>query len=175
MVKRLVIEEAETGILTIHGSEFAIRFGADLDTSDVAEIIRLSTEFRRFGSKPEKLAEWADRARALIFKMIEREEPDPDELARAKNRALAPTAAMQILTFLLDNPAGPEAAVAEALTDGLPAEEVAGQGDPPTSQKRSRSRRSRSARSSTSPRPTGEDSDGETSSSTSPTRTAAAA
>lgn len=172
--RHLVIEESEPATLTIYGSEFAVRIGADLDVDVMAEILLLSTEFRRHGmKKPEKVAEWAKRAKALVLKIIEQENPDPHAFEAVRARAFSPTALFQMLTFLSANPNGAPAEVAEALTEGLPDVESDEPVDPTSSTPRSRSRRSRSARHSTSGRAGGEASDGASSVSTSPTPTAA--
>ncbi len=165
---RLELSAPETAELAIEGREFAVRIGADLDVEVMAEILRLSGEFRRYGMKsPERLADWVERAKGLIFKVIEEQNPSEEDLAFARRRGYSPSEAFQILTMFSGNPDGAEVEVADALSEGL--DEKTAQGDPAdptTSQKRSRSRSSRSARRSTSGPRTGEDSDGETSSST---------
>lgn len=179
-VRRLVLDAPEEGVLEVVGSdgirrEYAVRIGADLDVDVMAEILRLAQEFRRYGqNKPEKLAEWAERSKSLIFKVVEQGSPSDEDLAVFKRRAMSPSEAYQILTLLSGNPKGVEAEVAEALTDGVePREGEPTESDPTTSRSRSRGRSSRSARRAATARPTGEVSDGETSVSNSATSTAA--
>lgn len=178
MSQRRVLEistPAEPDLLRIDGHEFAVRIGADLDTDIIAEILRLEQDMRRGRGKAsgEKLAGWAERAKALVLRIAEMEEPPEDELAWLRRQTINLATLTEILAFVL--PKGATEEVSEALTEGLPPGSPNGDetSDPTTSQRRSRSRRSRSARRSTSPLDTGEDSDGATSGSTSRTRTAA--
>ena len=165
--RRLVIETVDTGTLSINGTDYAVRIGADLDVDVLAEIMRLQLEIRRYGTKSDaKLADWTNRAKRLIVSTIQEHHPDVDDVK------LSPSAMIHVLSFL----GGSDdvvTGVARDLAEGAPDTGEEGSTDPTKSPRRSRSRSSRSARASTSAPSGGEDSAGASSSPTSPISTAA--
>jgi hypothetical protein len=168
----------EPDLLRIEGREFAVRVGADLDTDVIAEILRFETDMRRFRGKltGDRMADMVERAKRLVLRIVEMEDPEPEDFAWLKRHSMNLSLLTEILSFVMPRDGGATAEVAEALREDLPEATLNGDGedqDPTRSQKHSRSRRSRSAKRSTSPPDTGEGSDGETSASTSRTRTAA--
>jgi hypothetical protein len=173
VTQRLVLTAPEPGELVVDDRVFTVRIGADLDVDVMAELLSISQEYRRYGNKPERLAEWIQRAKKLIFEIVDAEGPNEDDFAYLKRRAMSPSEALQIITLISGNPQGPEREVVDALGDGVPEGEGEPLTDPTRSQPRSRTRSSRSARRRASARATGEGSDGETSGSISRSGTAA--
>ena len=174
---RLVLTAPEPGQLAFDDGgrmrEFTVRIGADLDVDVMAELLSISQEYRRYGNKPERLADWIVRAKKLIYNIVEAEGPSEEDFAYLKRRAMSPAEALQIINLISGNPQGPEREVMEALADGVPEGDGEPLANPTNSRPRSRGRRSRSARQSTTSRGTGEDSDGATSVSISGSGTAA--